>query len=212
MPGLTPALNDVLQLRVESRMGNQISLNVIHYRVTLLAASPQTLQQLVTSIATRMQSAYAGWMPATATIDAFTLQNVTPPVSVAATQSVVLPGTGGANGVPRQVSGLISSTTNFAGRNQRGRVYVGFPSAAWIDTNGELTGAGLAKLVSVRDILGPAINLINGANVTSIEMVIRHPNNPGPPETTNVTTVVGLLASTGLATQRRRGDFGRINV
>lgn len=212
MPGLTPALNDILQLRVESRMGNQISLNVLHYRVILVAPAPQTLQQLVTGMATKMQAAYANWMPTTATIDQFILQNMTPPVSVAAVQSVVLPGAGGTNGVPRQVSGLISSTTNFAGRNQRGRTYVGFPSAAWIDANGELTGAGLAKLVSVRDAIGPAMNIINGANVTGMELVIRHPNNPGPPETTSATTVVQMLASTGLATQKRRGDFGRINV
>ena len=212
MPGTTPGLGDVIQARVGCVEGTQLSLNVLHYRVTNLVGLGLSCVQLATQLVARFGPLYRPWMPITAFFESVSVQNVSPPASVAFEVGAHQAGTAIGNGMARQVSGLISHTTQAAGRDQRGRSYIGLGSSTWMDPGGILSGGGFATLAAVAAGLGPTFNLTFGGATTSLQLVIRHPNNPGPPPLVSATDVFQVTASAFLATQRRRGDFGRPNL
>jgi len=212
MPGITPVKDDILQARLRCRAGDQISLNVLHYRVNSVAGGGLNLTAIASQLGAAAATVYRAWMPATAEAELITLQNLTPPITPAFA-GTGFAGAGTADGdlVPRQVSGLITERTSLGGRNQIGRIYVGFVANAYIDTAGELTGGGIGFLQAIADVLGPGFTANVGATQTILDMIVRHPDAGGPPPLPNGTLVVTLTAQTRTATQKRRGDYGRPN-
>jgi hypothetical protein len=141
-----------------------------------------------------------------------TFQNLTPPMTVAFRQTAASSGTAIGNLTPRQVSCLIGTQTAIAGRANRGRVYIPFPSDTFVSAAGELTGAGFAILVNIASALGPAVTLTFGGATTNMALTVRHPDVAVPvPHTPSTTDVVSMVPAALLATQRRRGDYGRSN-
>jgi len=211
MPGIVPILNDIVQARVECFSVSQISLNVLHYRVISVAGGGLPLLQLAQQMVLALGPLYRALMPITAIFQSVTCKNVTPPETVGVRASSITAGNAIGNLLPRQVSALIGYGTNLAGRAQRGRSYVGMISDTFVDASGEFTGAGFAALVNVASQIGPAATYSFGGATTNLQLVIRHPNLVGPPPATNTTDVVYTAPSALLATQRRRGDYGRTN-
>jgi len=213
MPGLNPAIGDFIEARVHCNSDFQLSLNVLHYELTAQIGGPLTLSQMCAAMSAQIAPAFKAWMPAAATYSFVSLQNLTPPKSVAVLSSVGTGvGTALGNLVPRQVSGLARYRTDFAGRPNLGRSYIGFVADSSITPNGELTAAGITLLTNVIASYGRIINLTSGVITTSMILSIRHPDLPGPPPTPRWTNVTATAASVLLATQRRRGDYGRPNI
>lgn len=210
--GVTPIVGDIIQARIRLRATSQLAMNVLHYRVIAVAGGGLSVSQMAQDIGLQFYAVYKFWMPANADYHSTQVQNLTFPASVQAQDDLILPGIAAGNMVPRQVSGLISLSTNTAGRRERGRIYVGFPSSAYVDANGELTAAGLVILSNIASVVGPGLVVTAGAASTNLQLVIRHPDVPGPPPIVNGSDVTTVRAEEGLATQRRRGDFGRPNI
>ena len=212
MPGLTPQVGDLVQVRVHCKAGSQAGINVLNYRVVAVVGGGMALPDIASYFDGIVPGPYTDWMSIHSNYEGVEVQNLQPPITNPVTASVNAGAgvTPGANS-PRQVSGLIGTHTVLGGRPNRGRIYVPFPASTWVSLDGELTGAGLAALQAVADALGPVVVANLGAVQTSLELQVRHPDVVGPPRTPVSTAVIRLTASTGLATQRRRGDFGQPN-
>jgi len=213
MPGTTPIVGDLLQIRVSCRAAEQLSLNVLHYAVEAVVGGGLTLLQLADTFSTSVSGQYRNWMPVSAAYEGVTVQNVTPPITDPR-ESALGAGAGTSPGklLPRQASGLISTLTGFGGRPNRGRVYVGLLVDSLTDANGNLLGAGTAQLQTLADALGPLKVLTVGGTSTSLRLTVRHPNTLPPVVQPQFTPVTALVAQGKIATQRRRGDYGSPNV
>lgn len=121
--------------------------------------------------------------------------------------------TGGAGALPQQVSGIIKSNTSVAGRAYRGRIYVPFPYAASVDTDFTPLAAYVVKIGNL------AASWITGQNVTPTATTYqfipviwhRKAGKSGTPAANTFDPIVGTIGEKMWATQRRRGDFGRLN-
>ncbi len=212
MPGNTPQIGDILQIRVNCHAGQQLSQNVLHYRVRSVGGGGLTLLQIATTFRDRVSVTYRVWMPIAATFQGVTVQNLTPPRTDPVVGFSNAAGTSAGDLLPKQVSGLIRLVTGLGGRANRGRVYPGLMSSSYADASGELNGGGLASLQNIADALGPAFVLSVLTVTTELLLLVRHPDLALPaPHTPTGTEVVSVGAQSGIATQRRRGDYGRPN-
>jgi len=213
MAGTTPAVNDLLQCRVVCYTDTQISMNVLHYEVAATAGIPLTLSQISNLFSARVQNAYKNLMPPTASYRGCDFRNLMPPATLPFPETVD-DGVGltGTTLTPTQVSMLIRTQANFAGRGYIGHVYPGLISATYVDVDGALTGAGSAALTILANLLGPSFALVGDTGQASLALTIRHPNTLGPVIVPVWTRVLTVLPSGLLATQRRRGEFGARNI
>jgi len=213
MPGLLPAVNDALECRIFCQAQAQASLNVLHYVVVGTGGAGLTLAQAAAPMALTFGALYKVWMPPTADFSGITLQNLTFPMSSSVVDTASAgPGTTGTELAPRQVSGLIHLRSELAGPRHRGRKYVGFMSSTYLTATGELSVAGGTALGNVGATFGPIKNTLVGADSLAMRLIVRHPRLAGPPPVEQFTVVTQVLGSNLLATQKRRGDYGRTNV
>lgn len=213
MPGLLPVPGDFLEARVLCQAANQLSENVLHYRVVSTAvAGGLSLQDIATGLGLRLVAPYRAWMPVTASFNAVFVQNLTAP-RTNPLESIGAFGAGTALGVlvPRQASALIKKETSLGGHANRGRMYIGFIASSSITPASELDGGGLALLVGIAEAVGPLIVLLIGASGVTLQLVVRHPDLPGPPRVPQGVDVSSLQPQILIATQKRRGDYGKGN-
>jgi len=213
MPGTTPAVGDLLQIRTVCYTTQQIAMNVLHYEVVATAGVPLTLAQVALLFNTRMAALYKSMMPTTARWRGCDVQNLMPPATLryAATASDGV-GAQGDRLTPTQTSLLIRTQGNFAGRAFIGHVYPGLITDFYIDADGALTAGGLAALDNLKAGLGPAFAMVGDTGQISLNLVIRHPNTLGPIIMPVWTRVQEMISLAFVATQRRRGEFGAHNV
>jgi hypothetical protein len=117
-------------------------------------------------------------------------------------------GTAGAVSLPKQTCGLIRFKSATMGKRGEGRIYVPFPSTTSNETTGVPTAGYVANLLSLGTLLGSNLACTSTtAAAGSIQPVLI----PGPGIVTPPIQVTTMLALSAWATQRRRGDFGRLN-
>jgi len=214
MAGSTPNVGDVLEIRTLCFSIDQISVNVMHWRVSVLTGAGVTLQDIAAQFDTDVNGAYKNWMAANCNYRGIGITNLTGDRTVEYhATGFTGPGTQTASTLPTQVTGLISFKTALAGRHMRGRIFPGLPWAGWVLATSQMTAAGLVALNTIRSSIGLAKTATVGPNGTTIVLTVMHrptPARPIPPN--SLTTDVTTAAASGLwATQRRRGEFGRTN-
>jgi len=212
MPGTTPIVGDFLQIRTTSRAEEQISQNVLHYAVESIVGAGLTLLQIADGFSTSVSALYRAWMPIFAAYEGLSVQNLTPPITdPRESANGAGAGTGTGSLLPRQASGLVSTSTGFGGRANRGRIYVGFMAEQHLAPEGDLKPAGITVLQNVADGLGPTKIITLGGSVVTLRLTVRHPNTLPPVVVPQWTPVTAVTAQGRVATQRRRGDFGPAN-
>lgn len=212
MPGTTPVVNDLLQLRVNCQAASQLSQNVTHWVVTSTVGGGMSLGQLADAMFIHFRDVYKAWMPVTAFYNGVSLQNVTPP-RTDPFEGAGAAGAGGAIGnlEPRQASGLIRTLTGLGGRANRGRIYIGFLASSSVDASGELDAGGFALITGIANAYGPSITYTLGPLQTQVQLTVRHPDTLPPARVPVFTQVTSIQPQLLIATQRRRGDYGRQN-
>lgn len=197
---------ETLQFRVWCQQGEQASVNSFYYKcsavtgqVSDVAAAVQfdtmiaaVLKPLISNVATFLGTQCRVMK--------------TPTPASADTNANAGPGTGGVDGLPRQIAGLITKRTNLAGRGYRGRLYLPFPST---DSNvGEAPSIPYLALCDNLTLALFAFTTITDAGAASatVSQVLwkKPPVSPVP--------IVALIPQGKWATQRRRGSYGRPNV
>lgn len=204
----TLGLGDVIELKLFCTLKDQLSVNVLHYRVSATAGAIAITDALAaaaldTKFAVRMKdlitsdAAYAG----------LTVQRIRP-LAAPPVQNITGAGAGngGAPSLPRQVAGLIKKGTTLAGRKERGRIYLPFPGEPQSDGNPPVPTAGYqAALQTFADHMDDLVSVASGADSITLQPVLYH-------RATHTTSdVVFTVTRARWATQRRRGDFGQAN-
>lgn len=202
------AVDDILEIRTYSRHMEQIGINVLHYLVVSEVTGGATQDEIAIAEGTRYATVYRAAMSNTATYYGLTVQKIYPaPIPVA---SLSRGGTGvgsaGVNILPMQVSGLLTWRTALAGRHGHGRSYIPFPSTAAVDSNGLLQPGYLVELIALANVYVGGDTVVGGTGNSIITPIIWNRKLKVP------TKVTGFQANgSGMATQRRRGTYGRPN-
>jgi hypothetical protein len=203
------ALNvgDVLTSRAQCRLENQIGVNVRWWRVTTIVSGAPTLEGVADDMSTIFAPLYKQWLGTSAEFESWMMQRQSIPFSVAyITSADAGPGTAGLSGVPAQVSGCLTLLTNFGGRRNRGRSYIPFPGNNMVDPPYGLSGAGVTALAALGTDYSSPQTVGSAGNQAQLQPAIY----AFPPITLR-DDIVTFRANDKLATQRRRGAYGRPN-
>lgn len=202
-------INDVFQVVIGCRFGDQLGLNVRHYFSFASAGTGAvTLTGIANGFAAALGPLYQGVLSESAEFRGVVVQKIKPlPMGMPALSSLgVLPGLRSGDPLPRQIAGLISFQTAFAGRRMRGRSYIPFPAES---DNEPDTTPSVTYITALSFLAAQLISLVTvteGANSEQLMPVIFHR------DTTSVTQILTATANDAWATQRRRGSFGRPNA
>lgn len=108
--------------------------------------------------------------------------------------------------LPTQVCGLVSLYSNDLGKSGQGRVYVPFPYQGAQDVNGSPDAGYMAGLANFAVILTTPRGIASGGAVGTFVPVLYVPGGPPPKR------LISGIPRDAWATQRRRGDYGRLNA
>jgi len=214
--------NDILRVIVACRLPTkaQNGLNVLHYKVT--SSGGMNLEQTPLAFYNRFVTQYCAWLPTVAQFAGVSVSRVATPTRPAVGpfyQAFSQTGLASTGVLPLQASGIIRLTTPGDAdvdpqiKAAKGRVYVPFPAiTSYNESTGTLATLGMSRLDAIRAVLGPSIVLTGGASLTLVMKRTSTNPPPAPPTLLGYTPVTALLSMRAIATQRRRGDFGRINA
>jgi hypothetical protein len=210
-------VNDIVRIRINTVDSDeiQIGINTIYYKVASIVGTPD-YQTLADALSARFATPYKNWMSTNTTYWGVTAQRAFPrPFSQTYFSDAGRgAGVGPSFTVPNQVSGLINfySETPAVGATGKtyfpqGRIFVPFPTIAFVVGGGKLTAGGVAALETIRASIGQGINVAQGAGVSSFMQLVILP----------VRTLVPVLstvsyASARWATQKKRSERGRQNA
>lgn len=201
------AVNDIYRLRVYWRFGDQVSINTIHLR-TLTETGVINRDELAQYLLDDCETAWGALVTSAATYLGISLQRIAPvALDPVVKEAVGVSGQVLGEPLPRQVCGLISWRTGEAGRSNRGRMYVPFPS----ETD-NLTGEGptpnyTARMQNLADFFIGGVPHSGSGGLWTINLI---PIIWGPTKGLGL-EINGAAIRTGWATQRRRGTYGRQN-
>lgn len=115
-------------------------------------------------------------------------------------------GTAGATQLAKQTTGLTSWRTPLAGRKTRGRTYWPFPTTTMDQGDGTPTGGAVTNYTTLSNqILNFTVFTTGGRTATAALIIWTRKAH-------TYTAVTGAVIHSAWATQRRRGDFGRLNT
>lgn len=206
------ALNFVYQARVlcYDATTKQIGENIRHYECIAKAGNPVTDADAAADFAAQLSTLYQILM---AEDVSFVGVGVTRVSGIAPFPEEAFNGAfAGAGGVtghtsPGQNSYLIQLRTGYAGRRYRGRVYPPFIPMGNLDENNLITAGAIADLADLAGWLDDDQVVPNPGldGTATMRPVIWHR------DTHTSTRILTAVAMTGVATQRRRSEYGRQN-
>jgi len=206
MPGLNPVFGDVLRVRYVSFSVDQVAINTLHYTVISTTGAGATLQEIASAFMADVNVAYKGTQTPNSTFRGTGVRNMTPPRTLEFT-SIAGTGVGtvAANELPRQVTALFNFRTFLAGKKERGRIYLPFVPATFADGAGNSTAAATTAYTALLTAMLISRNVVGAGGNTLLNQCIRHADG--------TMSVVQTHTYTGrFATQRRRGNYGRLNI
>jgi len=205
----TLALDDILEVNIYCILQNQISVNVRHFRVFNMAPGEDFSDlDVAAAAAEEFSTLYAPVIATPCHFRGVRVRRIHP-TETAWVQNVAFDtaGSAGADIMPKQVAGLISLKSNVPGRAGLGRVYMPFPAEQSNDTDATPTATYITNLAAV----AAKFVQLNVANPTPAVMQMEGLvlNRAVPPDSG---IIILATAQDKWATQRRRGDYGRINT
>jgi len=189
---------------------NQAAVSRIWYRVSAVSALGVTYSEALSSAAALTAPLYKACVGAPALFKGLGIRELRTP-------GIILPapaydngavGAGGMTGtaLPHQTCGLLSIRTAAAGRAGRGRMYMPFPSTACADASGTVSASYAAALGLLAAVIPVPFTMTGaGGTITVVPSLVS-------PKALTYKTLTAVLVSGRFATQRRRGDYGRVNV
>jgi hypothetical protein len=204
------AVNEIAEVKVFAWNSTvrQIGINITHWLAQSSPGTGASDQQMADFCATTLAAAYKAAMSADWQFWGCSSRRLTasPPVSPATSDNSRGPGTFGMNAAPTQVSGILKISTGFSGRAFRGRIYIPGIDTAAIDAHGEVTPGYGIVLAGIAGLYNLPFLVNAGPNQTNFVLGIYHRLSR------TITPASVTTRELRFATQRRRGDFGRLNV
>lgn len=207
-----PVVGDVIESRVCCYTPTQISLNVLHWRVGIVAGDGANLSEIANLLDAAWVSAFKALMSADAKYRG-TGCRVLGPVSPKSIEYAYVGndgvGTIVADLLPGQVTYVIQKRSTLAGKANMGRIYPGFPPVTAADADGLMAGAYAATVAALATLLNtmrPTLAFVGATGTTTVVPVIKHSGG-------TTTTVIDTYHPTAIfANQRRRSQSGKQNV
>lgn len=199
-----PQIDDILEVAFYSLLGEQVAVNVRHYRVYNVEGAGLSDQALANLVSARAAPRYKAWMPASHTYMGCKLQIISP-VKRPHVTSTSNAGAGAlaSDPLPDQCAAVVKLKTDFVGRKNRGRVYLGgFTEVANGEGNRIEAATQTQILAWASDLLNPYV-ATDGNNGVGLSPIIWQ---RGLEAYTNITSYQ-VNASWG--TQRRRSTINR---
>lgn len=199
-------VGDLLKCQVWTADLEQAAVNTVYYRVLTITGTPDT-DDVAVDFNTAMKAVYPVLLSDTAGYLGVQVTDITAlPLQSPSNFSDPVVGTGGTIGAPRQSAPLLRFVTGFAGPKGRGRLYIPFMPAAGLATAGFASTAYLADMVLMMNALSGFTSFSVGGNSGTLEQVLFHRI------TKTGTKIITWSTTNKIATQKRRGSFGRANV
>jgi hypothetical protein len=122
------------------------------------------------------------------------------------------PGTAGPAGTPTQASYLISFKTGSPLRHFNGRIYPPFPWAGFADASGKMLAAGQVVLQQLAQQYQLGFTFEGAGTTATFTLLVRGKFPPPVVPEVSYLPVTAAIGRPRFATQRRRGQYGRINA
>jgi len=214
----TLAVGQILQLEVFTKSGPQLGINVVHHEVTAVSGTPlPTDLELATywvtvAFGTGLAAKYSAILHAGASFEGVGVTILQPFRQIPQYWPTSVTGTGGADPLPLQCSGLIRKKGALPGRHGRGRVYLPFPPLQLSAQDGQGYPSPTAGYITAANFIGTALlTPVTGGTVgtgsVDLNPIIYNRALPGAS-----IVVDGYLTQPVWATQRRRSESGRPNT
>lgn len=199
-------VGDVVRVIFSCWQDGQLGLNIRHFVCTSTAGGGADPQPAADDFFDLFDDAYADLLVTTAFFLGCSVRVLSPPPLPAAALSsqAAIAGLVAGDALPAQVSGIITLQTALAGRANRGRVYVPFPSESDSGADHRPGANYMTSLGALVTLLTATHTVGSGANTSILAPVIRHANGTFEP-------ITGATARQAWATQRRRGAYGQMN-
>jgi len=148
-------INDIIQVKLFSRLAQTTAVNVRHYYVSAVAPPEPTIVEYGVAVSTQLAPALKNIMVNVAQYHGLVIQKIFPlPMAGAVPINTAFgPGIRPGEELPHQIAGLISLRTTQIGRRRRGRFYTPFAS----ETDSEPPGVPSAVYTTLLGNLGAAI-------------------------------------------------------
>ncbi len=202
------AINDVIRAQIACVDSEQASINTVHYQVTGVGVTPATLEDFAANWSALVAPKIKPMIYNGALFDGVVAQVISPLPLMARVledgdQGI---GTAGAVGAPRQAAPLIRFQTDFAGPGFRGRNYLPFLSSSHVIGYGYASPTYVALALVLSEAMRNFTAVSNGGRTATVRLGLW--KRAG----SIFTPVVSTSAGPDLATQKRRGTYGRPNL
>lgn len=201
-------IGDVYEVKHFSQSAMQMGLNVRHWRVITSTPPEPTLSQIASALGTTFSALYRALESAQATYVTTSVRKINPlPISIEVPNTAGA-GVGAVAGdlLPKQTAGVISLRSTLAGRKNRGRAYIPFPSEDDSSLAAAPTAGYVTRLLALATAFFTDQTVTVGAGSIVLRAVIWQR------KTRTTIDIAGVIARSSWGTQRRRGDFGRTNL
>jgi hypothetical protein len=210
-------LGDVWKVRTVCYTPSQIAINdLLYINNGTVGGTEPTADQYASALDLIVAPLYKALMTANSSYRGLSWQlQVRPLPQAVFTSFSDGVGTNSGNMSPTQVSYVIGKETAFAGRRYRGRIYPGFVPAVFVTAAGNLTTSGLTALTALASALVANLVVIGtnpGEGTITFVPVLRSLALPGPPPSYAYYHLTSTTARSKIGTQRRRGNYGRLNI
>lgn len=206
MPLIVPiAVGDILQVRMQTFLVNQIGINCFNFWVTSVnATTPPSLQTFSFMFNSTVNTLYKLCLCSPSSFLGHSIRRIYPTVTLPYLDNTDAGfGTGDVNPLPLQTAGIITWRTDYPRGSYRGRSYIPFPSETENNSSGHPASLYVSKLQALGIALTTAFNDHTG---NQMQLVVW---------SRKLTTASGLVTSftpnQKWSVQRRRGDYGRVN-
>lgn len=194
---------DSLRVSIFCRIQNQVAVNVRGYQLDAFAPVDVDGETVADAFYSHFSASYIAVMSSLADFYGVSVMFAANTVNPQVANSTIPPSDGlvDEDPLPTQTCGLISLTTGFTGRSNRGRIYLPFPAESNNNASGLPDDPYVTGLLAIRDKL---IETVTAGPSSFVPVLLNAQNLPNR-------RITGGRVRNRWATQRRRGAFGSPN-
>lgn len=204
------SVGNLYEVKWWSLLGSQLGLTSCHFICTVEAGLGGTAEGFADYLSLNTAGKFKDCLNNNAFFRGLTVWRIWPlpkPVPIVRTTGAGA-GTGAGDPLPKQISGICKKKTAQAGRSQRGRMYIPFPSEGDNNpTEGRPSGGYIAKLALFDATIESIITVGTPPDTSQVAPCIVHRGVPG-----TFTFMTEFDEAPYWGTQRRRGDYGPQNI
>jgi hypothetical protein len=200
------AVADVWEVASACTQDGQTAFTVTHHLVQSLIAQV-TDEELATFFATAAGPLFKAYLPTTATWYGAKVRRVTPlpPSFPASSRAATGIGSVASDPLPKQVALVVTKQTGLGGRRYRGRMYLPFWHEGYNSAGNRPEAAAITAGDNIATLFLTLQTVVGAGGSANLLPVLYH-------RATRTYDIITSHRTNGIwGTQRRRGDYGRLN-